>query len=60
VMLVFVTQQLNAKLLDPLAASVVTGKLPDPAGSFQSDLEQLSKLLVYLLSDVCSCDLLQG
>jgi hypothetical protein len=29
--------------------------LPDPAGSysFQSDLEQLSKLLI----DVCSCDL---
>jgi hypothetical protein len=57
---VFVTQQLTAKLLDPLAAYLVTGKPPDSAVGLQSDLEQVTKLLLHLLSDVWSCDLLQS
>ena len=49
---VFVTQQLSAKLLDPFAAFLLTGKLCDPAMTFGDDIEQLIDLLLSLLGDV--------
>ena len=48
---VFVTQQLSAKLLDPSAAFLLTGKLCDPAMTFADDIEQLADLLLSLLGD---------
>ena len=49
---VFVTQQLSAKLLDPSAAVLLSGKLCDPAMTFADDIEQLADLLLSLLGDV--------
>jgi hypothetical protein len=43
---VFVTHWLSTKLLDPSAAYLITGKLPDSAASFQEDVEQLIGLLL--------------
>jgi hypothetical protein len=57
---VFVTQQLSAKMLDPLSACLVTGKLPDPAVTFADDMEKVIDLLTYLLNDVLSCDYLRA
>ena len=57
---VFITQQLSAKMLDPSAAYLLTGKLPDPAVTFEDDLEQLIHLLLGILSDVCPCDRLRA
>ena len=57
---VFITQQLSAKMLDPSAAYLLTGKLPDPAVTFEDDMEQLIHLLLRILSDVCPCDRLRA
>ena len=56
---VFVTQQLSAKMLDPSAAYLLSGRLPDPAVTFEDDMEQLIHLLQRMLSDVCPCDRLR-
>ena len=61
---VFVSQQLSAKMLDPSAAYLVTGILPDPAVTFADDIEQLVQLLLSVLRDVCpafvvACDRLR-
>ena len=61
---VFVTQELSAKLLDPSAAFLVTGKLWDPAMTFTDDIKQPADLLLSVLSDVCpaltlACDRLR-
>ena len=50
---VFITQQLSAKLLDPSAAFLLTGKLPENAVSCVGDIKQLVELLLSLLSDTC-------
>ena len=49
---VFVTQQLSAKLLDPSAAFLLTGKLSDPVVTFAGDIKQLVHLLLSLLSAI--------
>ena len=61
---VFVTQQLSAKLLDPSAAFLLTGKLCERAVSCAGDIQQLVEILMSLLSDTCpaflfACDLLR-
>ena len=61
---VFVTQQLSAKLLDPSAAFLLTGKLCEHAVSCADDIKQLVEILLSLLSDMCpaflfACDLLR-
>ena len=61
---VFVTQQLSAKLLDPSAAFLLTGKLYEHAVSCAGDIQQLVEILLSLLSDTCptflfACDLLR-
>ena len=61
---VFVTQQLSAKMLDPSAAFLLTGKLSGRAVTFADDMEQLVHLLLFVLSDVCppflcACDRLR-
>ena len=56
---VFITQQLSAKMLDPSAAYLLS-KLPDPAVTFEDDMEQLIHLLLRILSDVCPCDRLRA
>ena len=61
---VFVTQQLSAKLLDPSAAFLLTGKLSDNAVSCVGDIKQLVEILLSLLSDTCpaflfACDRLR-
>ena len=63
--IVFVTSELRAKLLDPSAVYVLTGKTPDPAITFEDDLVQLTSLLQTVLSDVCpalvsACDRLRA
>ena len=50
---VFVTQQLSAKLLDPSAAFLLTGKLSEHAVSCVGDIKQLVQILLSLLSDTC-------
>ena len=50
---VFVTQQLSAKLLDPSAAFLLTGKLSEHAVSCVGDIKQLVEILLSLLSDTC-------
>ena len=50
---VFVTQQLSAKLLDPSAAFLLTGKLSKHAVSCAGDIKQLVQILQSLLSDIC-------
>ena len=50
---VFITQQLSAKMLDPSAASLLTGKLSDPTVTFADDIKQLVHLLLSMLRDVC-------
>ena len=49
---VFVTRQLNAKLLDPSAAFLVTGKLSEHAATLANDMKQLVDLLLSLLSNI--------
>ena len=61
---VFVTQQLSAKLLDPSAAFLLTGKLSEHAVSCAGDIKQLVQILLSLLSDICpaflfACDRLR-
>ena len=61
---VFVAQQLTAKLLDPSAAFLLTGKLCERAVSCAGDIQQLVEILVSLLSDTCpaflfTCDRLR-
>ena len=61
---VFVTQQLSAKLLDPSAAFLLTGKLSENAVSCVGDIKQLVEILLSLLSDTCptflfACDRLR-
>ena len=50
---VFVTQQLRAKLLDPSAAFLLTGKLSEHAASCVGDIKQLVEILLSLLSATC-------
>ena len=51
---VFVTQQLTAKLLEPSAAFLLTGKLPsEHVVSCAGDIKQTVKILLSLLSDMC-------
>ena len=45
---VFVTQQLSAKLLDPSAAFLLTGKLSQDAVSCVCDIKQLVEILLSL------------
>ena len=61
---VFVTQQLSAKLLDPSAAFLLTGKLSENAVSCVDDIKQLVEILLSLLRDACpaflfTCDRLR-
>ena len=61
---VFVTQQLRAKLLDPSAAFLLTGKLSEHGVSCGGDIKQLVEILLSLLSDTCpaflfACDRLR-
>ena len=61
---VFVTQQLRAKVLDPSAAFLLTGKLSKNAVSCVGDIKQLVEILLSLLSDTCpaflfACDRLR-
>ena len=55
---VFVSQQLSAKLLDPSAAFLLTGKLSEHAVSCVGDIKQLVEILLCLLSDTCPAFLL--
>ena len=60
---VFVSQQLSAKLLDPSAAFLLTGKLSEHF-SCVGDIKQLVEILLSLLSDTCpaflfACDRLR-
>ena len=63
--IVFVTQQLRAKLLEPSAAFLLTGKLSShPAVSCAGDIKQTVEILLSLLSDTCpafliACDRLR-
>ena len=62
---VFVSQQLSAKLLDPSAAFLLTGKLSEHAVSCVGDIKLLVEILLSLLSDTCpaflfACDRLRG
>ena len=50
---VFVTQQLTAKLLDPSAAFLLTGKLSENAGSCVGDIKQLVEVLLSLFGNTC-------
>ena len=53
---VFVTQQLNAKLLDPSAAFLLTGKLSSESRA--GDIKSTVEILLSLLSDTCPSFLL--
>jgi hypothetical protein len=50
---VFVTSNLRAKLLDPSAVYMLTGKTPDPGTSLEDDMVQLMSLLQSVLEDDC-------
>ena len=50
---VFVTQHPRAKLLDPSAAFLLTGKLSEQAVSCVGDIKQLVEILLSLLSATC-------
>ena len=61
---VFVAQQLRAKLLDPSAAFLLTGKLSEHAVSCVGDIKQLVEILLSLLNATCpaflfTCDRLR-
>ena len=56
---VSITQQLSAEMLDPSAAYLLTGKLPDPAVTFEDGMQKLIHLLLRMLSDVSPCDRLR-
>ena len=61
---VFVTQQLKAKLLDPSAAFLLTGRLSGHAVSCVGDIKQLVQILLSLLIATCpaflfACDRLR-
>ena len=47
------TVQLSAKLFDPSAAFLLTGKLSEKAVSCVGDIKQLIEILLSLLSDTC-------
>ena len=58
------TQQLRAKLLDPSAAFLLTGKLSEHAVSCVVDIKQLVEILLSLLNATCpaflfTCDRLR-
>jgi hypothetical protein len=48
---VFITSQMTAKVLDPIAAFLVTGETQDIGALFEDDIKQLVGILLMLLND---------